>query len=297
MSVAPNSPLTSTNVNTSFMSRNSDTDTSGKINLTNADSDSVTDLQQTINDNQEVDNLSSGSATDGQVPTADGAGAITWEDADGGNPTGTTSNDFAIGDGTNTTNKTVTAANGDANEPQLRYNETSNEWEYSNDGSTYNAIGSSGGSAAKTAYIKNKVAQGTSQSCSSSTSQIVGINTLQGDTSFISLSSNKFTLQSGTYEYDISQTFYGTQEGSLTFYDYTNSTTIENSDTVNVTTSSTTVLRIIGRLVITSSTEYDVRAYTQDGSSTGLGRSNDNNGNNLARSYGTFLQGSFTKIS
>jgi hypothetical protein len=55
--------------------------------------------------------------------------------------TGTSSDDFAIGDGTDT-DKTITAANGDGNEPLLKYDSAVNKWQYSNDGTTFNDIGS-----------------------------------------------------------------------------------------------------------------------------------------------------------
>jgi hypothetical protein len=61
-----------------------------------------------------------------------------------GTDTGSTSNTFAVGDGADST-KTITANNADANKPALRYNHTGNEWEYSNDGTTFAAIGSGGG--------------------------------------------------------------------------------------------------------------------------------------------------------
>lgn len=49
MSVQSNSPVTSANVNTAFMSRTSDTSTVGIIALSNAGSTSVSDLQLLLN--------------------------------------------------------------------------------------------------------------------------------------------------------------------------------------------------------------------------------------------------------
>ena len=49
MSVQANSPVTSTNVNTAFMSRTSDTSTVGIVTLSNAGSTSVSDLQLLLN--------------------------------------------------------------------------------------------------------------------------------------------------------------------------------------------------------------------------------------------------------
>lgn len=56
----------------------------------------------------------------------------------------TTSDDFAIGDGTDTT-KSITANNADVNKPKLRYNHTLNYWEFTNNGIDYTEIGSGGG--------------------------------------------------------------------------------------------------------------------------------------------------------
>lgn len=58
----------------------------------------------------------------------------------------TTSNDFMIGDGS-AGNKSITVDNGDANLPNLRYNDTSNKWEFSNDGSVWTEFGTGTGGA------------------------------------------------------------------------------------------------------------------------------------------------------
>jgi len=51
MTIDFKSPATSNNVNTAFMSRDSDTNTTGKVDLQNASSPAVIDAQQVINDN------------------------------------------------------------------------------------------------------------------------------------------------------------------------------------------------------------------------------------------------------
>ena len=43
-------------------------------------------------------------------------------------------NELKLGDGTDNNNKIITAANGDANEPFIEYNETTGKWNISNDG-------------------------------------------------------------------------------------------------------------------------------------------------------------------
>lgn len=49
---------------------------------------------------------------------------------------GTRQNTFEIGNG-QTGDKSLVARNGDANPPKVRYNDTSNLWQYSNDGTTW----------------------------------------------------------------------------------------------------------------------------------------------------------------
>lgn len=55
---------------------------------------------------------------------------------------GTTRNAFRIGSGGTGTNKTIEANNGDANRPALRYDESTNKWQFSNDGTTFTDMGS-----------------------------------------------------------------------------------------------------------------------------------------------------------
>jgi hypothetical protein len=54
---------------------------------------------------------------------------------------GTTRNAFRIGNGGTGINKTIEANNGDVNRPALRYNESTNKWEFSNDGTTFSEMG------------------------------------------------------------------------------------------------------------------------------------------------------------
>jgi hypothetical protein len=57
---------------------------------------------------------------------------------------GTNSDDFSIGDGIDTT-KTITANNGDASKPQIRYNSSANAWQYTNNGADWYNFGVSAG--------------------------------------------------------------------------------------------------------------------------------------------------------
>ena len=46
-----------------------------------------------------------------------------------------------VGNGANTANKRILAWNGDVAPPEMRYNETANRWEYSNDGTNFYPFG------------------------------------------------------------------------------------------------------------------------------------------------------------
>jgi len=78
------------------------------------------------------------------VPNLDTTEAVTKAHTQN-TDTNTNSNSFKIGDGTTASNKEITAQNGDVNEPKIRYNETTNKWQYANDGVTFTDIGSGGG--------------------------------------------------------------------------------------------------------------------------------------------------------
>lgn len=56
--------------------------------------------------------------------------------------TSTNSNDFSIGDGTNTGHKSITANKSGSPKPKIRYNTSSSKWEFSNDGTTFVEHGS-----------------------------------------------------------------------------------------------------------------------------------------------------------
>ena len=55
-----------------------------------------------------------------------------------------------LGNGSTTQNKIIYANNADSNKPFIRYNESSNTWDYSNDGSTVLSFSSGGGGATPT---------------------------------------------------------------------------------------------------------------------------------------------------
>jgi hypothetical protein len=97
------------------------------------------------------------SLTDGKIPyhvndsvgLADGPNKTDVDDAvakkhSQNTDTGTNSLDFSIGAGEDDS-ITITVNNADVNKPKLKYNKDTNQWQYSNDGVIFNAIGSGGG--------------------------------------------------------------------------------------------------------------------------------------------------------
>ena len=89
---------------------------------------------------EDLSGLLGGDTNDHQHLTTAQKNALHAQNTD----SGTNGQDFAIGDGTDK-DVTLTAQNADANKPKLKYNKTSNTWQYSNDGSTFvDMVGSSG---------------------------------------------------------------------------------------------------------------------------------------------------------
>lgn len=84
------------------------------------------------------------------------------------------------------------------------------------------------------------------------------LNTLEGDTDLVSLSSNDFTLQPGTYTIDASAPARGLDAHKIRIYDITNSTAVlfGTSVTANSFTTEDSVALLNGFLTITSPTTY-----------------------------------------
>jgi len=81
------------------------------------------------------------SATSGNVALFDGTTGKAIKDSN----LAVTDSTITIGDGTDQ-DYDIIVNNGDTNLPRLRYNATNSEWQYSNDGTTFNAMGSGTGS-------------------------------------------------------------------------------------------------------------------------------------------------------
>jgi hypothetical protein len=80
---------------------------------------------------------------DGLITHTNAADAVTKKHSQN-TDTATSSNTFAIGDG-GAGNKQLNANNADANKPNLRYEDTTNKWQFSNDGTTWTDMGAGGG--------------------------------------------------------------------------------------------------------------------------------------------------------
>jgi len=104
--------------------------------------DSSADHTSSITENNLINADANGLPDDSGLAVSDVSDAVTKKHSQN-TDVGTDSDDFAIGDGTDT-DKTITVDNGDVNEPKIKYDSALNKWRYSNDGSTFLDIGSGG---------------------------------------------------------------------------------------------------------------------------------------------------------
>lgn len=127
----------------------------------------------------------------------------------------------------------------------------------------------------RTAYIKDVKTSGTNGGSSSVGINTRDLNTLEGDTEFVSLSTNQFTLSSGKYTIDVDAPLYNGNNHKVRLYNITNSSydlegigMFARSGTGDMNISS-----LIGEIVITALTTYEIRHYVQTAAATdGLGR-------------------------
>ena len=135
-------------------------------------------------------------------------------------------------------------------------------------------IAAASGGAVSIAYLKEILAPATSNGTFTSGSYITRvINTLEGDTSFISLSSNQFTLDPGTYYIHSMSPGYNVNEHKSVIYSITDSA-IEPTlvgGTARAAGNSQTVSIIVGRLIVSSTEVFEVRHRSAATFSTGLG--------------------------
>jgi hypothetical protein len=118
-------------------------------------------------------------------------------------------------------------------------------------------------------YIKDVKANNTAGGTATAGSyQTRTLNTLEGDTSFVSLASNQFTLQPGTYHIEATAPAYQVQSHKAKLRNITNSTDVIigkssvswNNDNINASsTLAVTDSQIVGTFTISASTTFEIQ--------------------------------------
>src|SRR5690606_3425852 len=122
--------------------------------------------------------------------------------------------------------------------------------------------GGGGGSAPSICYIKDVKSSGVDGGTFTSGSyQTRTLNTTEGDTALVSLSSNQFTLAAGTYEIEADAPAYQVSSHKAILYNVTDSTveligTTEMAGTADEVTSRS---RVVGRVTIAGSKAFEIR--------------------------------------
>ena len=146
----------------------------------------------------------------------------------------------------------------------------------------------------RTVYLKDSKASTTVGGAATTGSyQTSVINTLEGDTSFVTLSSNQVTLGAGTYLVDIEVPFYQTDDSKAKLYDVTGAADQIIGSVVTSTAADGVVVksRIVSQMTITTLTDFEVRYRVDTNTST----------SDLGKPAGfgdveIYLNGSITKI-
>jgi hypothetical protein len=118
----------------------------------------------------------------------------------------------------------------------------------------------------KVAYVKDKQSAGVAGGGFTAGSFLTRtLNTLSGDTEFISLSSNQFTLEAGKYVVSWSAPAYNVDEHKTLLRDVTNSVNLEIGSSEYTSTSGAVVTKSIGETTINinSSTTYEIQHRCQ----------------------------------
>jgi len=151
----------------------------------------------------------------------------------------------------------------------------------------------------RTAYVKDLKSSGVSGgSSSTNTVHTRDLNTLTGDTNFISLSTNQFTLQAGKYEIEAIAPAYRSDAHQLFLYNVTDSTyDIDGKSMYTNNAQATSVDSALnGQIIISSSKTYEIRHWvTTAKASNGLGVSSAGGTNNPA-SNNVYTQVKITKV-
>lgn len=149
------------------------------------------------------------------------------------------------------------------------------------------------------AYLSDQKALATNPGTSAADAvQTRTLNTLEGDTGFISLSSNEFTLSPGKYIIEASAPAFQVRQHQAFLYDVTNTAYIKDGTTcyeTNVSAGIVTRSFIEHTLDVSTSTTYSIRHWTRDAETNfGLGGA-PFAGNNPA-STAIYTQVKITKI-
>jgi hypothetical protein len=149
----------------------------------------------------------------------------------------------------------------------------------------------------KTAYIEDRKASGTNGGDSTAnTVHTRDLNTVTGDTSIVSLSSNQFTLQPGNYEIYVEAPAYVTNRNQIFLYNVTNSSyEIDGKSSFSGTNAMQGDAKLSGKLSISSATTYEIRHWVQSARTHGLGVASDNDPSN-PQSSEIYTQVKITKI-
>lgn len=119
-------------------------------------------------------------------------------------------NTFVIGQGSSSSNKVIEAGVGGGSVPALRYNVSSNKWEYSNDGTSFSEIGSGGSSTiadgsvtvaklASDSVISSKILDGTIATADIGAGEVQSSNIATGAIGPTELASTAVSAGSYTY--------------------------------------------------------------------------------------------------
>jgi hypothetical protein len=134
----------------------------------------------------------------------------------------------------------------------------------------------------KTAYLKDVKTSGTAGGASTAnTVHTRELNTVEGDSEIISLSSNQFTLQPGKYELDARAPGYVTNRQQLFIYNVTDSAyAIDGESEFAGAASVQQRARLVGTLELSSPKTFELRHWIESANASGLGLAADNNPSN-----------------
>jgi hypothetical protein len=129
----------------------------------------------------------------------------------------------------------------------------------------------------RVAYIKDVQPSGTEgQTATTGSFAQMRLNTLEGDTSFVSLSSNRFTLQPGSYTIDATAEAYGTGVAKIALIkDPGGSPSTEIIGSSSYTDNSTVAVtvKLNGKIEIDSATTFELRARAANATRFGVASS------------------------